>query len=118
MSADAPLYRPRLTVKVEDCRPWRSNTLVAFCAVLIPELRLRIINLTVHESHGRRWATLPGKPQLDKDGAARRDDRGKVQYTPVVQFLVRDTGDAFSERVIEAVLKAYPRAFDAEERVE
>jgi hypothetical protein len=53
-----------------------------------------------------------------RDGAARRDDRGKVQYTPVVQFLVRDTGDAFSERVIEAVLKAYPRAFDAEERVE
>jgi hypothetical protein len=117
MSADAPLYRPRLTVKVEDCRPWRSNTLVAFCTVLIPEVRLRLTDLTVHENHGRRWCGLPARPQLDKDGKARRDDRGKVAYSPLIQFTDRDVGDAFSDRVIEALLEAYPRAFDDMETV-
>jgi hypothetical protein len=106
---------PKLTVKVEGFTRRRSNTLFGFTTVIIAETRMRVIDLPVHESRGRRWANLPGKPQIDKDGAARRDDRGKVQYTPVIQFLDRDTGDAFSERVIEALLEAHPDAFADEQ---
>jgi hypothetical protein len=112
MSVDPPLYRPQFTVKVEGFRPRRSNTLFGFCIIGIPELRLRIIDLTVHESQGRRWASLPGKPQVDKDGQMRRDRRGKVAYSPVFQFTDKDVGCAFSHRVIEALLEADPRAFD------
>jgi hypothetical protein len=103
---------PRLTVKVEAFTQRRSGALIGFGTVLIPEIRLRIIDVAVFESHGKRWCGLPGRPQLDKDGAVRRDERGKAQYTPVIQFLDRDTSDAFSERVIEALHEAYPHAFD------
>ena len=85
---------------------------LGLCTVLIPEVRLRIIDVTVFQSHGKRWCGLPGRPNIDKDGQARRDDRGKVAYSPVIQFIDRDVGDAFSDRVIEALLEAYPRAFD------
>lgn len=110
--ADLSLRAPRLTVKVEAYTPRRSGALFGFCTVLIPEVRLRIIDVTVFQSHGKRWCGLPGRPKIDKDGQARRDDRGKVAYSPVIQFTDRDVGDAFSDRVIEALLEAYPRAFD------
>jgi hypothetical protein len=105
----------KLAVKVTEFTRRRSNTLFGFVTVVVPEMRLRIIDLPVHESGGRRWAGLPARAQLDKDGTARRDDRGKVLYAAVLQFLDRDTRDAFSDRVIAALLEAYPDAFAVEE---
>jgi hypothetical protein len=102
----------KLSVRVEAFTPRRSNTLFGFVDVVIPELRLRIREAAVHQSHGRRWIGLPGKPQVDRDGAARRDDRGKIAYSAILQFLDRDTADAFSERAVEALLRDFPGAFD------
>ena len=101
----------KLSVEVESFTRRRSNTLFGFVDLVIPELRLRIREVTVHESHGRRWIGLPGKPQVDRDGAARRDDRGKVSYSPVLQFTDRAVSDAFSERAIAALLARFPDAF-------
>jgi hypothetical protein len=84
-----------------------------FVTLIIPETRMRVFD--VAQSHGKRWCGLPGKPQVDKDGAVRRDDRGKIQYAQVLQFLDRDTSEAFGERVIAALLADYPRAFDVDE---
>jgi hypothetical protein len=103
---------PRLTVKVETYTPRRSGALICSCTVIVPEMRLRVIDATVFQSHGERWCGLPGKPQIDKDGQARRDDRSNVVYSPVIQFTDRDVRDAFSDRVIEPLLEAYPDAFD------
>ena len=102
----------KFTVKVENFKPLRSNTLFGFATIVLPELHLRILDATVHESHGKRWIGLPAKPQIDRDGAARRDARGKVAYTAVLQFTDREVGDAFSARALEALLARYPRAFD------
>jgi len=104
----------KLTVQVEAFKPLRSNTLFGFCTFVIPEVRLRVIDATVHQSHGRRWIGLPAKPQIDRDGHVRRDDRGKVLYTPVVLFTDRATSDAFGARAIAALLEDYPDAFDEE----
>jgi hypothetical protein len=113
---DFPLRPPsKLSVRIEDYRPWRSNTLFGFTTVVIPEVRLRIIDLTAHASHGRRWIGLPGRPQITAGGVVRKDERGKPLYSPVLQFVGRDVADAFSDRVVEALLVEYPRAFDAEE---
>jgi hypothetical protein len=106
---------PKLTVRIEEFTPRRSNTLFGFVTIVIPEMRLRIIDLPVYESGGRQWVNLPAKPQIDKDGAARRDDRGKLLYATVLQFTDRSTRDAFSDRVIEALLEGWPNAFAAEE---
>jgi hypothetical protein len=65
----------------------------------------------VHESKGRRWVGLPAKPQIGRDGVARRDARGKIAYTPVLQFTDRETSNAFSARVIDVLLERFPDAF-------
>ena len=41
-----------------------------FLDIYVPSSRLRVIGCPVHESHGRHWAALPGKPQIDKAGQA------------------------------------------------
>ena len=102
----------KLTVEVEAFKPLRSNTLYGFITFVIPAIRLRVIDATVHQSHGRRWIGLPAKPQIDRDGHVRRDDRGKFLYTPVVLFTDRATADAFSARAIAALLECVPDAFD------
>jgi hypothetical protein len=101
----------KLSVKIEDFKPMRSNTLRGFCTVVIPEVLLRVFDVTVHEAHGKRWIGLPAKPQIDHAGSARRDDRGKIAYVPVLQFADRQTGDAFGARAIEALIKDFPDAF-------
>jgi hypothetical protein len=104
----------KLSVQVENFKPLRSNSLYGFADVLIPEIRLRIKEASVHQSHGRRWIGLPAKPQIDREGRVRHDERGKAAYVNILQFTDRDTGDAFSDRAIEALLEAFPRAFDEE----
>jgi hypothetical protein len=79
---------------------------------LIPEMRFRIKEASVHQSHGRRWIGLPAKPQIDREGRVRHDDRGKTLYTSVLQFTDKTTSDAFSERAIAALLESFPHAFD------
>jgi hypothetical protein len=101
----------KLSVRVENFKRQRSNTLFGFIDLVIPELRLRIREATIHEAHGRRWVSLPSKPQVDRDGVARRDDRGKIAYSPILQFTDRAVGDAFSARAIEALLESFPDAF-------
>jgi hypothetical protein len=102
----------KLSVKVEAFKPIRSNALFGFADLLIPEIRLKIKAVAILQSHDRRWAALPAKPQLNKDGCAIVDDRGKRQYTNVLQFADRTKSDAFSERVIAALIEQFPHAFD------
>jgi hypothetical protein len=101
----------KLTVRVETFKPLRSHSLYGFTDLLIPEIRLRIKEASVHQSNGRRWVGLPAKPQIDR-GRVRHDERGKTAYVSTLQFTDKTTSDAFSGRAIEALLKAYPRAFD------
>jgi hypothetical protein len=104
----------KLSVSIESFTPRRSNTLFGFATVTIPELHLKIHDLTVHEKNESRWIGLPGKPIIDRDGNARRDDRGKIVYTPTLEFIDRETRDAFSAKVIAALLEFNPGAFDNE----
>jgi hypothetical protein len=51
---------------------------------------------------------------FSREGTARRDERGKVAYTPVLQFTDKATRDRFSERAIAALLESFPNVFDGE----
>jgi hypothetical protein len=104
----------KLTVVVEGFRPLRSNTLFGFVTITIPEMHLRIADLTVHEPHGKRWVGLPGKPQIDRDGTVRENERGKPLYVPILQFTDKATLDAFGARVVAALLEFAPAAFEEE----
>lgn len=101
----------KMSVVVEAFTPRRSNTLVGFCAVVVPELHLKILDLSVHEKNESRWVGLPAKPQINRDGTVRRDDRGKTAYTPILEFTDKATRDAFSARVIASLLEFAPAAF-------
>lgn len=101
----------KLSVRIESFKPLRSNTLHGFADVVIPEVSLRIREASVHESHGKRWVGLPAKPQIDRDGVVRRDERGKILYAAVLQFTDWAAAEAFSAQAIAALVAAYPNAF-------
>jgi hypothetical protein len=41
----------------------------------------------------------------------RRDERGKIGYSAILQFTDRAARDAFSQRAIVALLERFPYAF-------
>jgi hypothetical protein len=105
----------KLTVEVEAFKPLHSNTLFGFATIVVPELHLRICDISVHEKSGKRWASLPSKPQIDRSGLVRKGDNGKPLYVPVIEFTDKPTRDAFSARVIASLLEFAPSAFSDEE---
>ena len=94
-------------------RPMKRNSLRGFAKVRIGRA-LVLHDVTVHASGGRRWASPSSKPQIDKDGNVLRDDKGKVKYVPIVEWLDREAQDAFSEGVIQAVEREHPGATEAD----
>jgi hypothetical protein len=101
----------KLSVQIDTFTPRRSNTLFGFCDITVPEMHLKIHDLAVHEKNGKRWINLPAKPMITREGLMKRDDQNKIIYTPVLEFVDRETKDAFSQRTIEALLARFPDAF-------
>ena len=104
----------KLTVKCEDFRPLRRNTLCGFASVFLQEIGLRIKDLSIHEKNQSRWASLPSKPML-KNEALMKDAEGKAQYASILEFPERAVRDAFSAAVVRAVIEHSPAAFDGEQ---
>jgi hypothetical protein len=69
---------------------------------------LRIADCPVLISNGKAWATLPARPQLDKDGIPRRDEAGKVLDSPVLGWRTRKLAKRFSAVVVALVRQAHP----------
>jgi hypothetical protein len=105
---------PKFTVRVDQFTAHRANTLVGFVTITIPELHLRVTDLTVHQKNEARWVGLPGKPQLTREGQLRRDGRGRIAYSSVIEFTDSKTRQAFSARVIEALTEVFPDVFNPE----
>jgi hypothetical protein len=105
----------KVTIVCESFKPVVRGTLRGFAIIVIPEWRLRLLDVAIHaHENGSRWAALPAKPQIDRAGQAIRKD-GKIQYSPVIELIGgRDVRDAFSDRVIAALLKFAPAAFEGE----
>jgi len=91
------------TIDCLNFKPLAKNTLVGFAKIRINELKLVINDVTLHQKGATRWAGLPAKPQLNKDGIAIRDDRGKIAYAAILEFENRAASDAFSRAVWAAV---------------
>jgi len=97
-------------------RAVRRNTLVGFANIRINELHLEIHDVAIHVKNASRWAQPPAKPMIDKDGVAIRDrETGKIAYFTIFEFSDRATRDAFSRAVIDAVMRAFPNAFEGGE---
>jgi hypothetical protein len=92
----------RARMVLTDWRPFNKNTLRGFAAVELPN-GLTITDISVHLSHGKSWASLPSRPQLNADGTARRGDDGKIVYSSILKWRDRDLADRFSAAVVQAV---------------
>jgi hypothetical protein len=76
----------KFTISVTDFRPLRKNSLVGFATIRINELRLTIRDVSIHRhSNGGRWAALPARPMIDREGHHIKKD-GKPQYSVTLEF--------------------------------
>ena len=63
----------KLTISCVAFTPYRRNTLYGFATVRLPELKLCIHDVAQHQyASGARWAALPAKPVIDRNGIAKR----------------------------------------------
>jgi hypothetical protein len=99
-------------ISLLEWKPMRRNTLVGFGTIRVEAIGLTISDVSVHEKNGSRWASLPSKAMVDRDGMVMRGDDGKVRYSPILQWRDRRTAERFSHALIEALLAAHPDAFD------
>jgi hypothetical protein len=100
----------KLNIICLDFKPLRENTLIGFAAIKVTEMRLTIRDVAIHEKGESRWAQLPSKPQISRDGKLVTKD-GKGQYTTILEFDSRAVREAFSNAVIASVLDRVPNAF-------
>ena len=89
-----------------EWKPISKNSLRGFATVRLGKT-LKISDISVHCANGKRWASLPSKPQINGE-SVQKDERGKIKYLPVIQWLDRESADKFSNAVIEAVEARYP----------
>jgi hypothetical protein len=103
-----PQAEPRQPkMRLVDFKPIVKGSLRGFATVELP-IGLKIHDILVLTSHGKIWASLPSKPQIDKNGQHRKDINGKAAYTAILEWRDRDLSDRFSQAVVELVRAAHP----------
>jgi len=103
--------RVKHSISCHAFRPLRRNTLFGFATIKIVELDLEIRDVAIHQKGRAGWSQLPSKAQV-KDGELVKDHHGKIQHWPMMDFTSSQIRDAFSRAVINAVLRAFPNAFE------
>ena len=91
-----------------DWKPHERNSLRGFATVKIPELRMVVHGVAMHELGAKRWAQLPSKPLVVDDQPARHAN-GNIKYVPIVEITDRETAIAFSQACWSA-LDAYQKS--------
>ena len=71
-------------------KPMDRNTLKGFATVRLG-CSLSITDVAVHSANGKRWASLPSKPVVDREGIIKKTDAGKTQYVPLLTWLDRQS---------------------------
>ncbi len=104
-----------IAVKVLEFRPYRKNSQRGFVTVEMPSGMIFHDLLTFTGEDGNSWVNPPSKPAIGRDGKP-IIKAGKPLYNPIVSFDNKDTQTAWSDRIIESLLEAYPNALDCEER--
>lgn len=99
------------SMKILDWRPMRKNSLHGFAKLELPS-GMVIADVTILAGERGAWASPPSKPMIDCEGAALKDQNGKIRYSPIIEFTSKEIRDRFSTAVIAALLESYPNALD------
>ena len=92
-------------IEVLEFRSVERGSLKGFAKIRVPNWKMSIDDVGIHEFHGKWWAALPARPMLDADKKVVIGDDGKVKYVRSLWFDDRDTADKFSAAVVEAVMR-------------
>ncbi|MCG5485999.1 MAG: hypothetical protein KK482_20130 [Sinorhizobium meliloti] len=91
-------------IRILKFKPFPGNgVLKGFADVYIAATRLKIFDCPACASDGKRWVNLAGKPMIDRDGIALRDDRGKIRYAISAAFDDPSIQRRFSEAAVQAL---------------
>jgi hypothetical protein len=96
-------------LRILDWRPLKKNSLLGFAKVELPS-GMVISDVTILTGERGPWASPPSKPMIDREGVAMKDDKGKLRYSPIIEFASREIRDRWSAAVIEAMRAAHPEA--------
>ncbi len=87
-------------------KPVAKGSLRGFAKVRLG--RALVINdIPVLQSNGKAWASMPGKPLVDRDRQPMRDNKGKARFSPILEWADRDASDRFSSAVVEAITREH-----------
>ena len=79
-------------MEIQLFKGYRKKRLLGFADIVTPGGMI-IHGLSVHERNGGRWIGLPSRP-FEKDG--------KASWAPIIEFVDRESADAFREAVLAA----------------
>jgi hypothetical protein len=82
--------------------PLEKGALRGFCDLAL-DSGMTLHDCTLMESSGKRWVGLPGKPQLDREKNAVKDQTGKVKYVSVVSIPDPTRRELFSNTALIAI---------------
>ena len=94
-------------------KPVCRGSLRGFASIEFTDLKMTVHAVSIHaHASGAAWASPPAQA-IAKNGVAVKDDRGKIQYSPpLLEFTSAEIRRAWSDRVVEEVLKLDPCALE------
>jgi hypothetical protein len=84
-----------MSIEIKEFRRFEKKTLKGFLTVLLPSVGLQIRGCTVHESHGKRWVSLPASSYANEDGS-----EGHIH---ILRFSDEKFEEAFQRQTLEAI---------------
>jgi hypothetical protein len=91
-------------ITATDWRAVTKNSLQGFCVLELSPSGLVLRDCALHERDGRRWISLPSKPQIDAEGRQRKDSNsGKPLWSPVVEIRGKDQRERFQRAALLAI---------------
>jgi hypothetical protein len=88
-------------ITASDFREITKNTLRGFCVLTLSPSGLVLRDCALHDRDGKRWVSLPSKPQIDSAGQLRK--RGKPLYASIVEIPGRAERERFQRAALAAI---------------
>ena len=94
MSAASQLSRPEPQIVVKAFRKYVKNSLQGFLTLSLPAVGLTIKDISLHESNGSRWVSMPARPY---------ETGGQTQWSQIIEHDSKESRKAFQNAAIRAV---------------
>lgn len=84
-------------MKIENYKEIRKGSILASFNLTLPKMsNLTIYGLTLFDSNGKRWVSMPSRSYDDPES-------GKKKYFAYVKFPDKDINDRFNKQILETV---------------